>query len=67
MSKRHSLENYALFYEKIETNKQDNSANDMRQEINYEKTAGLNEEQISKLSEDLRNQQKSTKSSSIRT
>ncbi len=67
MSKRNSLENFALFYEKIEENaKSSNDTTEERQKISYDNSPCLTEDDLYKLNDDVRHPiQKSGKSDPI--
>jgi hypothetical protein len=55
MSKKTSLEQYALFYEKIESNRPgDGQVSQIKKEISYDKAPSLTEDQIKALSNDLK-------------
>ncbi len=55
MTKRNSLEHFALFYEKIENSKLPNDTSLERSNNSYEKTPSLSEDDIHKLNEDAQN------------
>jgi hypothetical protein len=52
MSKKSSLDTYALFYERIDAAKND-SVNDLRKKNSYENPSSLKDDDISKLGQDL--------------
>lgn len=54
MSKKEDhIEDYPLFYEEIGRLQQDRSSGHLQADTAYERTGGLNDEQLAKLSEDL--------------
>ena len=48
------LDEYQLFYEEVGRNRSDERSGSSRKENSYDRPGGLNEDQLAKLSDDLR-------------
>ena len=66
MSKRNSLESFALFYEQIKNSKVPNDTTEERKSNSYDKAPSLTDDDVYKLSDDVQHpMQKSSKSNPL--